>query len=100
MTHITGQRGTRKTMVIIRAADGTTEDELFFTTMNVNKVVVAKNVVFNKTSYEVSRLLSEDYPPMTVSDCTLHGLYEPKKCKADDGKSYWITITDENDPVK
>lgn len=100
MKDLVAQRGTRQVAAQIRVADGKTEDELFFSTMMVKKVVTPKFVITNDVKLTITGVESEDYGALTFADCTVSGIYKPRLCTASDKLEYWVTITEENDKIK
>lgn len=89
------KRGDRDVLVRVRVADGQTEDELFYDFVTVKKQVSREGLFGNQTKYTVQTVESADKTKLTFTDCTPEGVYRPVECKATDGKTYWVTLTED-----
>ncbi len=90
-------RGTRDVLARVRVADGVSEDELFIDQTRLEKRVTRSGVFSSKAELYVKKLDAGNGNMLTFNGCVLVGTYKPVQCVADDGKTYWVTITEETD---
>lgn len=94
---VASERGTRDVLARVRVADGLSEDELFVDQTMLEKQVVQSGLFSNNTVFRVAALETGGGSTLAFSDCTVPAIYEPVQCVADDGKTYWVTLTEETD---
>lgn len=85
-------RGGSDGTATVRVADGESEDELYIGSSTITKQT--SGFFSSKSEYTLASANVSDSQKVTFNSCKLAGIYAPEKCTANNGLTYWITLTE------